>query len=145
VFKNITFLDLQIAYIYIVWRVSPMRELLKHGASKQARNRRRTSVYSSLLSNARNSRESSHASPSSLVATQQRGKNISAAVSRHATIAAPFSERSALTNSTRRAPFSACQYIYISLRLSVCWLKITVVLHVIECSLLHTYKCVGRI
>jgi hypothetical protein len=85
----------------ILWRVSPMRELLKRGASKQARNRRR-SVYSSLLSNTRNRRKSSHASPSSLVATQHRGKSISAAVGRHATIAATFSVRSALTNSTRR-------------------------------------------
>jgi hypothetical protein len=74
-----------------------MRELLKRGALKQARNRRRTSVYSSLLCNARISRKSSHASPSSLVATQHRGKSISAAVSRHATIAATFSERAALT------------------------------------------------
>jgi hypothetical protein len=62
-----------------VWRVSPIRELLKRVASKQAR---------SLLCNARNRRKSSHASPSSLVATQHRGKSISAAVSRHATIAA---------------------------------------------------------
>jgi hypothetical protein len=83
-------------YMYILWRVSPMRELLKRGASKQARNRR-TSVYRSLLCNARNSRKSSHASPSSLVATQHRGKSISAAVSRHASIAGTFSERSALT------------------------------------------------
>jgi hypothetical protein len=78
----------------------PVREPLKRGASKQACNSRRTSVYSSLLSNARNSRKSSHASPSSLVATQHRGKHISEAVSRHATIAATFSVRSALTNST---------------------------------------------
>jgi hypothetical protein len=47
-----------------------------------------------LLCKARNSRKSSHAS---LVATQHIGKHISAAVSRHATIAATFSERSALT------------------------------------------------
>jgi hypothetical protein len=47
----------------------PVREPLKRGASKQACSSRRTSVYSSLLSNARNSRKSSHASPS--VATQQ--------------------------------------------------------------------------
>jgi hypothetical protein len=53
----------------IVWRVSPMRELLKRGASKRARNRRRTSVYSSLLGGARNRRKSSHASPRS----QHRG------------------------------------------------------------------------
>jgi hypothetical protein len=35
-----------------------MREPLKRGASKQARNRRRASVYSSLLCNARNRRKS---------------------------------------------------------------------------------------
>jgi hypothetical protein len=80
----------------------PVRERLKRGASNQARNRKRTSVYSSWLSNTRNSRKSSHASPSSLVATQHRGKSISVAVSRHATIAATFSERSALSNSTQR-------------------------------------------
>jgi hypothetical protein len=79
----------------------PVREPLKRGASKHACNSRRTSVYSSLLSNARNSRKSSHASPSSLVATQHRSKNISEAVSRHVTIAATFSVRLALTNSTR--------------------------------------------
>jgi hypothetical protein len=84
-------------FFFILWRISPMRELMKRGASKQARNRRRTSGYSSLLCNARNSRKSSHASPFSLVATQHRGKSISVAVSRHATIAATFSERSALT------------------------------------------------
>jgi hypothetical protein len=71
-----------------VWRVSPIRELLKCGASKQACNRRRTSVYSSLLCNARNRRKGSHASPVSLVVTQHRNKHISAAVSRHATIEA---------------------------------------------------------
>jgi hypothetical protein len=52
-----------------------------------------------LLCKPRNSRKSSHAS---VVATQHRGKHISAAVSRHATIAATFSERSALTKSTQR-------------------------------------------
>jgi hypothetical protein len=52
-----------------------------------------------LLCKAHNSRKSSHAS---LVATQHRGKHISVAVSRHATIAATFSERSALTNSKQR-------------------------------------------
>jgi hypothetical protein len=29
----------------VMWRVSPMRELLKRGASNQARNRKRTSCY----------------------------------------------------------------------------------------------------
>jgi hypothetical protein len=29
----------------ILWRVSPMRERLKHGALNQARNRKRTSCY----------------------------------------------------------------------------------------------------
>jgi hypothetical protein len=68
-----------------VWHVSPIQELLKPGASKQACNSRRTSVYSSLLSNARNRRKSSHAL---LIATQHKGKHISAAISCHATIAA---------------------------------------------------------
>jgi hypothetical protein len=81
-----------------LWRVSPMRELLKSGASKQARNRRRTSVYSSLLCNACNRRKSKHASPASVVAMQHRScgswspRNNSSRVT--------FSVRSALTNST---------------------------------------------
>jgi hypothetical protein len=52
-----------------VWRVSPMQELLKRGASKRSRSRRRTSVYSSLLCGARNRRKSSHPAPRS----QHRG------------------------------------------------------------------------
>jgi hypothetical protein len=48
--------------MYVLWRVSPMRELLKRGASNQARNRR-------ITSDARNSRKISHASPRS----QHRG------------------------------------------------------------------------
>jgi hypothetical protein len=76
------------ACIYILRQISPIRELLKRGALKQACNRRRTSVYSSLLCNARNRRKSSHTSSTSLVATRHRSKHISAAVSRHTTIAA---------------------------------------------------------
>jgi hypothetical protein len=47
---------------------------------------RRTSVYSSLLCNARNRRKSSHAS----LAATQHSKHISVAVSHHATIAAAW-------------------------------------------------------
>jgi hypothetical protein len=81
-----------------VWHVSPMRELLKRGASKQARNRRRTSDYSSLLCHARNRRPSSHASPTSHVATQHRSCGILLPCNNSSRVS--FSVRSALTNST---------------------------------------------
>jgi hypothetical protein len=102
--------DLISCFFKILWRVSPMRELLKPGASKQARNRRRTSVYSSLLCNARNRRKSKHASPASLVSMQHRScgsyspRNNSSRVS--------FSVRSALTNSTTEISVLSAPRLY---------------------------------
>jgi hypothetical protein len=56
----------------ILWRVSPMRELLKRGASNQARNRKRTSCYAKCATVER------VAKPRSLL--RNRGKSRSAAV-----------------------------------------------------------------
>jgi hypothetical protein len=78
----------------ILWRVSPCAGTVEARSLESGPQQKENE----LLCKARNSRKSSHVS---LVATQHRGKHISAAVSRHATIAATFSEQSALTNSTR--------------------------------------------
>jgi hypothetical protein len=79
-----------------LWRVSPVRERLKRGASNQARNRKRTGCY------AKHATVERVATPRSLLCNTDV-----AAVGRHATIAATFSERSA--NRSPRVRLQCCR------------------------------------